>query len=33
MNTQGVQRLFYELCDQWKLYHDATRKLHVDLQP
>ena len=31
MNTQEAQRLFYEIYDQWKLYHDAARKLRVEV--
>jgi hypothetical protein len=31
MNTQEAQRLFYEIYDQWKLYHDAARKLSVEV--
>ena len=31
MNNQEAQRLFYELYDQWKLYHDAARKLRVQV--
>lgn len=31
MNNQEAQRLFYELYDQWKLYHDAARKLRVEV--
>jgi hypothetical protein len=31
MNTQEAQRLFYEIYDQWKLYHDAPRKLRVEV--
>lgn len=31
MNTQEAQRLFYELYDQWKLYHDAARKLRLEV--
>lgn len=31
MNTQEAQRLFYELYDQWMLYHDAARKLRIEV--
>ena len=31
MDTQEAQRLFYELYDQWKLYHDAARKLRAEV--
>lgn len=31
INTQEARRLFYELYDQWKPYHDAVRKLRVDV--
>lgn len=31
MNIQEAQRQFYELQNQWKLYHDAARKLRIEV--
>lgn len=31
MNIQEAQRHFYELHDQWKLYHDAACKLRLEV--
>lgn len=29
MKTQEAQKLFYDLYDQWKAYHDAAQDLRI----
>lgn len=29
MKTQKAQRLFYELLDEWKIYHEAARDMRA----
>lgn len=31
MKVDEAQKLFYELYDQWKVYHDAARDLRSDV--